>query len=94
MNPVILHPTAATPVPVTHIAAGKSGKAREVRKPKDLTVADLRVLCKAAGRKVTTKHTKAELRAMLTQGVDIRAAAQDRENTRRRAVRALKKQED
>lgn len=91
MSDLILHPTASTPVPVTLIAAGKSGKAKTVKKPRDLTVADLRVLCQAAGLKVTTKHTKAELRQMLTTGTSIRAAAQDRENARRRAARAAAK---
>lgn len=91
MNAITLHPTEATPVPVTIIATGRSGKTKQVRKPAQITVADLRVLCAAAGLKVTTKHTKAELRAMLTSGQYIRPAALDRENARRKAARAAAK---
>jgi len=89
---LIIHPTAATEVPVTLIAPGKSGIAKQKRKPRDITAADLRQLVAARGLKATTKHTKAELRAMLTTGVQVRAAAQDRENARRRAKRAAAKQ--
>lgn len=90
MTDLILHPTASTPVPVTLIAPGKSGLAKTVRKPRDLTVAALRGMCEAAGFKTSSKHVKAELRAMLTSGQQIRPAAQDRENAKRRAARAAR----
>lgn len=88
---VILHPTASTPVPVTHIETGKSGKAKTVKKPRDMTRDDLALLVQARGLRVLTKHTKAELRAMLTSGQQIRPAAQDRANAARKAKRALEK---
>lgn len=88
---VILHPTAATPVPVTHIKTGKSGKAKTVKKPRDMTREALALLVQARGLRVLTKHTKAELRAMLTSGQQIRPAAQDRANEQRRAKRAATK---
>lgn len=91
MTDMILHPTAATAVPVTHVKAGKSGKAREVRKSRDLTNEELRALVKARGLKPSMKHTKAELRHMLTTGQQITAAAQVRENATRRAKRAAAK---
>ena len=90
---LIIHPTAATAVPVTHIAPGRTGKPRVVRKQRDMTVADLRQLVAGRGLKATTKHTKAELRAMVVTGRQVRAAAQDRENARRRAKRAASKQQ-
>ena len=99
MNQIILHPTEATPVPVTHCpprtARGGKSKQRKPRTPKpgDMTrdellaaLAKLRPTLKA-----TTKHTKPELLAMLTLGTQVRAAAQDRENARRRAKRAAER---
>lgn len=99
MNAVILHPTEATPVPVTHCppratrgSASKQRKARKV-KPGDMTRDELLVaLAKLRPTlKATTKHTKSELFVMLSTGVQVRAAAQDRENARRRAKRALER---
>ena len=93
---IILHPTEATPVPVTICPpAGKARKARKPRSPKpgDRTrdellamLAELRPTLKA-----TTKHTKPEILRMLQTGEQVRAAAQDRENERRRAKRAAER---
>lgn len=85
---VILHPTEATPVPVTLIA---TGRARGVRKSRDITCKDLLALCRAAGLRATTAHTKAELRAMLRSGEYVRPAAYDRQNAKRREARAAKR---
>lgn len=60
------------------------------RAPGQVTRDELRVMVAATGLKWTTKHTKAELSAMLKHGVQVRAAAQDRENERRRLARAAK----
>lgn len=57
-------------------------------KPGTVTVADLRAVLLARDIKFTTKHTKAELQHMLLTGHSVRAAAQDRENARRKAKRA------
>lgn len=93
MNALILHPTASTPVPVTHCPPAGARKPRKprTRKPGDLTCDELRAVLLARDIKFTTKHTKAELIAMTITGVTVRAAAQDRENARRRAARAAKK---
>jgi len=85
MNTLILHPTAATPVPVTHVKAGKSGKAKAVKASRDMTRDDLASLAQAAGRKVVSAHTKAEIRAMIASGQDVRPAAYDRKNAARKA---------
>jgi hypothetical protein len=89
---MILHPTASTPVPVTHIATGRSGKTRTVRKPRDLTRDDLAALVAATGRRVLAAHTKTELRTMLDTGADLRPAAYDKNNAARRAKRLAAKQ--
>lgn len=91
MTALILHPTHATEVPVTHIAAGKSGKPRKVKAQRDMTRDDLAVLCQAAGLRVLTKHTKAELRTMLTTGKHITPAAQARASAARKAKAAAAK---
>lgn len=88
---VILHPTASTPVPVTHIKAGRSGKAKPVKAQRDMTRDGLVLLVQAAGLRALTKHTKAELRQMLTTGQQVRPAAQDRANAQRKAKRAATK---
>lgn len=67
--------------------APKRVRKPRARKPGELTVTDLRVMLTAREIKFTTKHTKAELAAMLQTGVTMRAAAQDRENARRKAKR-------
>ena len=93
MNDLILHPTEATLVPVT-ICPTKTGKRQ--RKPRarkgegfaSLTRDELVVAVQSRNLRVTTKHTKAELLAMLTTGVYLRPAALDRENARRKAKRA------
>lgn len=90
MNDLILHPTASTPVPVT-ICPPRQRKAR-VRKEAldwtDLTCEELRAACVSRGLKPTTKHVKAELIAMARDGLQVRPAALDRENARRKAKRA------
>ena len=93
MNAIILHPTAATSIPVTFVKAGRTSKAKAVRKPSEITVADLRLLLDAAGLRHTTKHTKPELRAMLQTGAYVRPAALDKQNAKRKAERLAKKQE-
>ena len=90
-NAVILHPTQATPVPVTLIAPRKSGKAKQVKKSRDMSREDLAELVKALGLKVTTKHTKPELREMLTTRKQVAAAAYVREQAARKAKRAAAK---
>lgn len=91
MQDIILHPTAAHAVPVTHVKPGVSGKARKVKAQRDMTRDDLVLLVQARGLRVLTKHTKAELRIMLTTGEQLRPAAQDRDNAKRRAKRAAAK---
>lgn len=85
MNAIILHPTAATAVPVTHIKAGRSGKPRKAKAQREMTRDDLAALAHAAGRKVLSAHTKAELRAMIASGQDVRPAAYYRKNAARKA---------
>ena len=91
MYDMILHPVAATPIPRTIIAMGKSGKT--IRKPasRDLTADQLRELLAARGIEHKSAHTKAELRAMHTSGVYVRPAAYDRQNKARAAKRAAAK---
>ena len=92
MNALILHPTASTPVPVTHVTA----KARKARQAKPATVKhatreDLEALLAARNLKFTTKHTKPELVRILQTGVYAPAAAYVREQAKRKAARAAKK---
>lgn len=91
MQAIILHPTAATAIPVTHIKAGKSGKPVKAKAQRDMTRDDLVVLVQAAGLRPLTKHTKAELRQMLATRQHIKPAAQDRANAQRKAKRAATK---
>ena len=85
MNALILHPTAATPVPVTLIATkAKRAKAKKVKT--EPTLLDLRQMVAARGIKVTTKHTKGELLAMFATGTYIRPAAYDRAKAKRQAA--------
>ena len=88
MNDMILHPVAATVIPRTIIATGKSGKARVVSKPRDLTADQLRELVTTRGIKHVAAHTKIELRAMHVSGQYVRPAAYDRQNVARKAKRA------
>jgi len=88
MQDVILHPTASTPVPVTHC---KPGKAKGVKKARDLTCDDLRAMLAARGIKWTTAHTKGELRAMHISGEYQRPAAYDRQNAKRAQARVAKR---
>ena len=89
MNALILHPTEATPVPVTIIATKRPRKAK-AKKPAqgwaDLTVAELRAACVSRGVKFTTKHTKPELIAMARDGVYITPAAYARAKAKRAAA--------
>jgi len=87
---LIIHPTASTPIPRTLIEAGRSGKAKVKAKPRDMTRDDLAALIQAKGLKALTAHTKAELRAMLVLGKQLRPAAYDRNNAARKAKRAQK----
>jgi len=85
MNALILHPTAATPVPVTLIAT-KAKRGKKATKVKtEPTLLDLRQMVAARGIKVTTKHTKGELLAMFATGTYIRPAAYDRAKAKRQA---------
>ena len=79
MFDMILHPTASTPVPVTHVYTKRPRKARDTSKRLTPTVADLRLMVKARGIKVTTAHTKGELLAMFATGAYVRPAAYDRQ---------------
>lgn len=90
---LILHPTASTPIPRT--ICPPKGKAK--RKPRvkkdaaswaDLTVAELKAACISRGLKVTTKHVKAELIVMARDGQQVRPAAYDRQNAKRKAAKA------
>ena len=93
MNAIQLHPTAATAVPVTHIATGVSGRKARTKKvaaQKDITCDALRALLLASGKRFTTKHTKAELRRLLTEPY-FEAAAYTREKAARKARRAAAK---
>lgn len=88
---MILHPTAAHAVPVTHVATGVSGRkarTKKVHAQKDITVDDLRALLAASGIRHTTKHTKAELRKLLTGCEYFHAAAYVREKLARKARKA------
>lgn len=91
MNDLILHPTASTPVPVTHCPPAKVRKPRKA-KPKtawtDFSVAELKAACISRGVKVTTKHVKSELIAMAQSGIYIRPAALDKQNAKRKAAKA------
>jgi hypothetical protein len=84
---LILHPTAATVVPVTHVFTKRPAK----RKVAGLTVADYRQLLGATSLKVTSAHSKAELAEMLRTGKQVRPAAYDRNNAARKAKRAAAK---
>jgi len=90
---LILHPTMSTPVPVTHCPpAGKKMRKPRTRKAgAPLSNDDLRALLKAKGLKFTSKHTKAELMAILASGQTFVSAAQVRENAARKAKRAAEK---
>ncbi len=86
MNALILHPTAATPVPVTHVVT-KAKRAKAVKKERlEPTLADLRLMVAARGIKVTTKHTKGELFAMFASGTYIVPAAYARAKAKRAAA--------
>lgn len=85
MNALILHPTAATPVPVTLVATKAKRKAKAKKERLEPTLADLRLMVAARGIKVTTKHTKGELLAMFATGTYIRPAAYDRAAKARKA---------
>lgn len=83
---LMLHPTAATAVPVTHVTTKRRKKAAK-KERLEPTLADLRQMVAARGIKVTTKHTKGELLAMFATGTYIRPAAYDRA-AKKRASRA------
>ena len=93
MNALILHPTEATPVPVTHCPPKgkkprKAKAKKEAAKWEDLTVAELKAACLSRGLKVTTKHIKAELIIMARDAIQVRPAAYDRQNKARAAKKA------
>ena len=88
MQALILHPTAATPVPVTHVFTKRPRKRVDRSQRKEPTVADLRQMCKARGIKVTTAHTKGELLAMFATGTYVKPAAYVRAAEKRAAARA------
>ena len=88
MQSLILHPKAATAVPVTHVKAGRKGKPVKAKAQRDMTREQLAEFVKARGLKALTKHTKAKLRQMIATGVQVRPAAQDRDNAARKAKRA------
>lgn len=93
MNAMQLHPTAATAVPVTFVETGVSGRkarTKTVKAQRDITCDDLRALLAASGKRFTTKHTKAELRRLLTEEY-FEAAAYTREKLARKAKRAAAK---
>lgn len=69
--------------------APRKAKPSVSRETKGPTLDELRVMCIAAGLKVTTKHIKAELAAMIMTGVYVRPAALNRA----KAARASKKKE-
>lgn len=84
MHALIVHPTAA------YLYRGKP-KAKAVKAPKPTkgpTRADLVLMCEARGLKVMSRHTKAELEAMMLTGQQSRPAAQDRCNEKRRKAKA------
>lgn len=83
-NALILHPTEATPVPVTHIAT-KAKRQRKAKVKTQPTLEDLRLMVKARGMKVTTKHTKGELMAMFVSGEYVTPAAYARAKAKRDA---------
>lgn len=88
MNALILHPTEATPVPVTIIETKRPRKPRAKKAAQgwsDLTVAELRQACASRGVKYTTKHTKPELIAMAKTGVYVVPAAYARAKAKRQA---------
>lgn len=80
---LILHPTAAYPKPR---GRRRSAKPKADPKPRAMTRADLAAFCAMEGFKVTTKHTKAELAAMLASGKYVRPAALDKQNAKRKAA--------
>lgn len=85
MFDIILHPTASTPVPVTHVYTKRPRKQVDRSKRVTPTVADLRLMVKARGIKVTTAHTKGELLAMFATGEYVRPAAYARQALARKA---------
>lgn len=82
VSAVRTHRRKARPDAARVVAADKSGKLDDLRVP------DLALLCRTRGLKVTTKHNKAELLAMLASGQYVRPAALDRQNKKRAAQRA------
>lgn len=84
-NALILHPTMATAVPVTHCPPAKARKPRKAKVKTQPTLEDLRLMVKARGMKVTTKHTKGELMAMFVSGEYITPAAYARAKAKREA---------
>lgn len=79
-------PACRSLVPVAKARPRKPRPAADLTRPADrLRVVELRELVKARGLRVTTKHTRSELLAMLTTGQQLRPAANDRQNARRAA---------
>lgn len=95
MHTTPLTTTALVPVSAvrTHRRKARPDAARVVRAQEggslaDLRVPDLMLLARTRGLKVTTKHTRVELLAMLTTGQYVRPAALDRQNKKRAQQRA------
>lgn len=82
VSAVRTHRRKARPNAARVIAADRTGKLDDLRVP------DLALLCRTRGLKVTTKHTKPELLAMLASGEYIRPAALDRQNKKRAQQRS------
>ena len=92
MQQLMIHPdrnvqplnAEGKPVSVTHVTA-KAKKARKAKVKTQPTLEDLRLMVKARGMKVTTKHTKGELMAMFVSGEYITPAAYARAKAKRDA---------
>lgn len=82
--------TICPPMPAAGVRKPRKPTARKAKadKPATLTRADLAALCKAKGLKVLSAHTKRELDVMLASGKQVRPAAYDRQNAKRKAARA------
>ena len=80
-----------TVYPIGHSGLPKVSRETKARKVRtEPTVPELRAMCIAAGLKASTKHIKHELILMLQTKVWFQAAAQTRENVKRKAARAAR----
>ncbi len=83
MQALIIHPTAA----YTYRGKVKAKTPKPVKAAKGPTIADLKAMLTARGLKVMSRHTKAELEAMMVSGQFVRPAAQDALNAKRRKAK-------